>query len=183
MDYCPGEHAWPNTSKAMWDAHEKTVNDPKCREMLSNFYSNAGPQKSSRDKPWDRSNERAPHGVEQVTGQTTPYNSAGAPATTGKKAKEKGIVKTRIDPCKPQSSQKPPTVCQDIVLPNPISRKSFEPWSGGPTKPCYRRRDQFGVYVGVQPMPKTQPLDEETTRPWDNDTWIPPSGIFLQYTP
>ena len=92
------------------------------------------------------------------------------------------VVRPKVDPCKPPSSTAP-LVCKDIVLPNPSSRKSFEPWSGGPSKPCYRKKTKYGVYVGLQSLPDTSAVDEETIRPWDNDTWIPPGGIFLKYTP
>ncbi|GFR93312.1 hypothetical protein ElyMa_000889200 [Elysia marginata] len=185
MSFCPGEHAWPNTAKAMWDAHKKTITDPRCRDMLCDFYNNTDAKAQSLEKIQQSPTARAPVGVEQLTGQVSPYNSAGdpVPPIAAKKQPQTAIARTRVDPCRPPSQQRAPPICQDIVLPNPISRKSFEPWSGGPSKPCYRKRTQFGVYVGIQPMPETQPLDEETTRPWDNDTWIPPTGIFLQFNP
>ncbi|KAK3767192.1 hypothetical protein RRG08_018062 [Elysia crispata] len=179
MSFCPGEHAWPNISRATCDTQKDAVTDPCCRDKIKDRDG-----KSTRlEKPRNSSGERAPQGVEQLTGRVSPYNSSGAATRTIKQSSKKEIIRTKVDPCKPQSAKRAPPECMDVVLPNPINRRSFDPWNGGPSKPCYRKKTTLGVYVGVQPFPETHPLDEETTRPWDNDTWIPYGGIFLQYNP
>ncbi|GFO03737.1 hypothetical protein PoB_003024200 [Plakobranchus ocellatus] len=170
METCKGKHAWPNTAKAMWDTHREAVKDPECMGMLSDFYS--ADSFPAVQKPRKASTERAPQGVEQLSGRVSPYNSYNG-----------ATIAEELDRDKGNGKKKQASACRAITLTNPNTRKSFEPWTPGPTKPCYRRKSLRGVYTGHQDLPETSILDEDMMKPWDNDTWIPRGGIFLQYDP